>query len=246
MKRLRLVVCTLLFVVSIFGAFSVSHVLAQQVGYAPTNAGRPAPNADPQKPEDPPKADGSCDLSWKGFSLFDCINGAISWIIKNTLLQIAGFLLWLTANMFNYSVQIGVLQFANWVPEGIYPIWLIVRQIVSLVIVFIGLYLGFMYILGKDEKFQKYIPWVIMFALFVNFSYPITRTMVDISNVISLNIYASAVGPEANAASSLRQALARALVTLSLKRACTMPMTNFLPSSLSAVPLSAPNILLSL
>ena len=115
--------------------------------------------------------------------------------------------------MFNYSIQIGVLQFAKWVPDQIYPIWLIIRQIVSLIIVFIGLYLGFMYILGKDEKFQKYIPWVIMFALFVNFSYPITRTMVDISNVVSLNIYASVVGPDALNAGITDENTAGALIT---------------------------------
>jgi hypothetical protein len=36
-----------------------------------------------------------------------------------------------------------------------------------------------------------------MFGLFVNFSYPLTRTLIDISNITSLNIYASAVGPDA-------------------------------------------------
>ncbi len=126
-----------------------------------------------------------------------CLDEGFAWLIKNTLLQIAGFLLWVTANMFSYAIQIGVLNFSTWAPDSLYPIWLIVRQIVSLIIVFIGLYLGFMYILGRDEKFQKYIPWVIMFALFVNFSYPLTRTIIDISNVVSLNIYASTVGGNA-------------------------------------------------
>src|SRR5574337_1009798 len=42
--------------------------------------------------------------------------------------------------------------------------------------------------------------------------------------------------------SSARQAAARVLVMLSLKRACTMPMCSLLPSSFSPVPCSAPNI----
>jgi hypothetical protein len=63
--------------------------------------------------------------------------------------------------------------------------------------VFAGLYLGFLYILGKGDKFEHYIPWVVMFALFVNFSYPLTRTAIDISNVVSLNIYSAVVGPNA-------------------------------------------------
>lgn len=218
MKRLRLVVCTLLFVVSIFGALSTSHVFAEPAALPPnpTLTSDTPPNATPQGTPKPAAGPGGCSLSWSGFSLFDCLNEGIAWIIKNTLLQIAGFLVWVTANMFNYSVQIGVLRFNEWAPSSIYPIWLIVRQIVSLVIVFIGLYLGFMYILGKDDKFQRYIPWVIMFALFVNFSYPITRTMVDISNVISLNIYASAVGPGALNAGITDQNTAGGLITARL------------------------------
>jgi hypothetical protein len=122
-----------------------------------------------------------------------CLSIGVQWLIKNILLEIGGFMVWLTANMFNYAIKIGVLEFSSWAPDSLYPIWLIVRQIVSLIIVFIGLYLGFMYILGKDG-FQKYIPWVIMFALFVNFSYPLVRTAIDISNIVSLKIYVSAVG----------------------------------------------------
>lgn len=54
-----------------------------------------------------------------------------------------------------------------------------------------------MYIINKGDQFKKYIPWVVIFALFVNFSYPMTRTAIDISNIVSLNIYAAAVGVEA-------------------------------------------------
>lgn len=142
-----------------------------------------------------------------------CISEGVQWIIKNTLLQIAGFLLWASANMFNYSVQIGILQFSNWAPDTLYPIWIIVRQIISLVIVFVGLYLGLIYIIGKDSsKFEHYIPWVVMFALFVNFSYPLTRTLIDVSNVVSLNIYASAVGGDALIAKMDSQDTAGALI----------------------------------
>ncbi len=145
-------------------------------------------------------------------SIVDCIDAGVSWIIKNTILQIAGWLLWLVANMFNYAIQIGVLNFSQWAPDTLYPIWVIVRQILSLAIVFIGLYLGFMYILGKEDKFEKYIPWVVVFALFVNFSYPLARTAIDVSNVISLNIYASAVGSNALSATITSQDTAGALI----------------------------------
>ena len=140
----------------------------------------------------------------KGCSLFgaspivDCIDVGFSWLIKNTFLQIAGFLAWLSANMLNYAIQISILDFAEWSPTAsIYSVWVIIRQIVSLVVVFAGLYLGFMYIIGREDTFGKYIGWLVIFALFVNFSYPITRALVDVSNIVSLNIYSSAVGSEA-------------------------------------------------
>lgn len=135
-----------------------------------------------------------CSLT--NFSLTNCVDVFFTWFVKNTLLQIAGFLLWAAANIFDKSVQMGILRFSDWAPDTLYPIWIIIRQIISLIVVFIGLYLGFMYILGKEEKFERYIPWVVIFGLFVNFSYPLVRTFIDISNIISLNIYASAVGSD--------------------------------------------------
>ncbi len=124
----------------------------------------------------------------------DCIDVAFTWVITHTLLALAGWLLWITATVMNYSINVGILQFASWAPEALYPVWLIVRQITSLFVVFAGLWLGFMYIIDKGDQFKKYIPTVLIFALFVNFSYPLTRTVIDISNIISLNVYASTVG----------------------------------------------------
>lgn len=129
--------------------------------------------------------------------LTPCITEGVTWLIKNVFLNIAGFLLWVTANILNQAVIIGILNFKDWAPDTLYPIWIIVRQILSLLIVFAGLYLGFLYIVGdKEEKFARYIPWVVVFALFVNFSYPLARTAVDVSNIVSLKIYAAALGNE--------------------------------------------------
>ncbi|MEN9880912.1 MAG: hypothetical protein RLZZ308_95 [Candidatus Parcubacteria bacterium] len=125
-----------------------------------------------------------------------CVSELVEWFIKNVILEIAAVIFYFAANMLNYSIQIGILQFKDWAPDTLYPIWVIVRQIISLFVVFIGLWLGFMYILGKADTFEKYIPWVIIFALFINFSYPLSRTAIDISNIISLNVYAATVGPE--------------------------------------------------
>lgn len=219
MKRLGLFVYAVLFAISLLGVFSTTHVLAQntvidaqqaqQAGLSLPSALPPQltqsqaidavtpPNATPGTPgTQAPKDTGKCGV-FGSSSIINCISAGVEWLIKNTILEIAGFFLWLTTSMFNYAVQTGVLDFSTWATNALYPLWLIVRQIVSLLVVFIGLYLGFMYILGKDDKLQRYMPWVVMFALFVNFSYPLVRSAIDISNIISLNIYTSAVGIEA-------------------------------------------------
>ncbi|MDB5259926.1 MAG: hypothetical protein JWN37_157 [Candidatus Nomurabacteria bacterium] len=130
-------------------------------------------------------------------NLAGCMDSLISWVIKHTLLPIATFLLWLSANIFNLGVQLGILNFSSWAPDSLYTAWLVVRQALNVVILFAGLYLGFLYIIGKDDKFAKYIPWVVIYALFVNLSYPISRIPIDVSNVIALNVYAGAVGSDA-------------------------------------------------
>lgn len=135
----------------------------------------------------------TCSIVLK-FNLGDCVDLFVSWIITHTLLAAAGWLLWVTATVMNYAISVGILQFADWAPDSLYPIWLVIRQITSLFVVFAGLWLGFMYIIDRGDQFKKYIPTVVMFALFINFSYPLTRTVIDVSNIISLNIYASTVG----------------------------------------------------
>ncbi len=130
-------------------------------------------------------------------TIASCLDEIVSWLIKNTLLKVAGFLVWLAANILNFGVQIGILNFKTWAPDALYAVWVVVRQIVSLFIVFAGLYLGFMYIIGREKAFEKFFPWLIIFALFVNFSYPIARTFIDVTNIVALNIYSSTVGPEA-------------------------------------------------
>ncbi len=161
-------------------------------GQTGTANGNRTANAQIAKKESAP----AC-FSLTQFSMGACISDFVQWIIKNTLMQFAGFLLWITSNMFSYVIQVGILEFKNWASDALYPLWTLVRQIVSLGVVFVGLYLGFMYILGRADTFARYIPWVLMFALFVNFSYPVARFAVDVSNIISLNIYAAAFSNEA-------------------------------------------------
>jgi hypothetical protein len=130
-------------------------------------------------------------------NLITCIDQLFAWFIRYTILQVAGVLFLLSAQILNISIAQGVLNFSHWAPDSLYSAWIVVRQIVSLAVVFAGLYLGFMYIIGRQDTFNRYIGWLVMFALFVNFSYPITRMLTDVSNIVSLNIYSATVGEAA-------------------------------------------------
>ncbi len=165
--------------------------LTQKAFAAPPNAAPPNTSGTPEAVKK-----GTCSIDWDGFSLSACISDGFEWIIKNVLLGIAGWFLWLTSEMLNYVVTIGILKFSYLTSSELYLIWTIVRKIVSLFVVFVGLWLGFMYILGKEDKFEKYVPWVVIFALFINFSYPLARVAIDVSNVVALKVYVATFGPE--------------------------------------------------
>lgn len=173
---------------------------------------------------------GACAVRTLGIptNLVGCFGDMLTWFIKSFILNIVGFFLWVAANMLNYSIQVGILDFKSWAPDALYSLWVIVRQIISLFIVFAGLYLGFMYILGKEEVFEKYMAWIIIYALFVNFSYPITRMLVDVSNIVSLNIYASAVGNDALTAefTSMRTAGGIIMTSLGLQNLITAAVSG--------------------
>lgn len=159
---------------------------AKESGYSLSNA---SPNYVSRTGFDPSKVK-TCSLFTDPLT---CIDSGIAWFITHTLLEIAGWFLWLGSQLLDTAINWGILKFASWAPDGIINLWKLVRDALYLFIVFTGFYLVFMYIVGRDDKFKKFIPWLIMFALFVNFSLPISKAMIDMSNIVALNIYNSAV-----------------------------------------------------
>jgi hypothetical protein len=125
----------------------------------------------------------------------DCLDAGLTWFIKNFLLKLVGFAVWLSANLLNYSMKVGIFEFKTWAPDSLYLLWSAVRQMVSVFVFFAGLWVFFMSVIGRSEDAQKYFAFLILFGLFVNFSYPLTRVAIDISNITSLKIYESTFGP---------------------------------------------------
>ncbi len=184
---------------SFFDTTPTAHALdCQQLGNC-DNTTNPPPSTTPNVgrgdlPSDyvfPKECSATSPTSW--FTV--CIGAGIEWIIRVTLLQFAGFALWISANLLDYVINVGILNFKTWAPDALYPLWQVVRQIISMFVVFSGLWLAFMYIINKSDVFKRYLPWVIIFGLFVNFSYPLTRAAIDLSNIVSVGIYKNVMGP---------------------------------------------------
>ena len=140
-------------------------------------------------------------------SITDCVVAGFDWFVRNTVLKVGSWALRLGAYFIDRSIDYSITHFSERVPPGINSLWKLVRDVLYLCIVFVGFYLAFMYIIGRDEKFKKFIPWLIMFALFVNFSLPITKAMIDMSNIVALNIYSSAIGTGTSGSGAIMERL---------------------------------------
>lgn len=69
--------------------------------------------------------------------------------------------------------------------NAIYRAWSLVRDFLNIVFIFVLLYSAFCTVFQVDKyHWSKVVPNLILMALLVNFSYPITRFIIDVANVI--------------------------------------------------------------
>ena len=143
-------------------------------------------NNNPAKPEE--TACSSAELgspsTWPG--AFVC------YIIRITLLKMAIAGLYVTSSAFDYVVNISLFDVNKAMRESsiIYNLWSFVRSACNLIALFLFFIALFLYsISDRKIEFSKYLVKVLIFAVFINFSYPISKAIIDVSNVAALNIY---------------------------------------------------------
>ena len=125
------------------------------------------------------------------------------WIMKITL-EVVGIFTRLAANTFDWAVNGYILNIKTlFLEEGIsgqdkawlYKSWSVVRDIANILMFFSAMYIGVKYILGSEElDFRKSLIKIIIFAVFVNFSFPIAKFAIDTSNFVSLSIRGGITG----------------------------------------------------
>ena len=132
----------------------------------------------------------------------DALGCNVIYFLFGLALKIFYFCADLMIKLFAKVVDGYILNISKWFNPGdnIYTIWSSVRDITNILVLFSAIFIGLRRILGDDIDFTKNILKVFIFALLVNFSYPISRFFIDISNVIALFIYNSINGNESGIA----------------------------------------------
>ncbi|MEK7596368.1 MAG: type IV secretion system protein [Patescibacteria group bacterium] len=145
-------------------------------------------------------------LAWLP-SLFPSIEDLAA-TFGNLILWLVSWGLWLTANLFEYTLKLTLKNstFANL--SVINLGWSIVRDVVNLFFIFILLYIAIGAILrlaGHDAK--KLLVNLILAALLINFSLVITKVIIDASNILALEFYAKISGENKSVTQTLMNGL---------------------------------------
>jgi len=113
------------------------------------------------------------------------------------LINIFGGLTYLSTMLFDKSVSVFILNIKDIFKDtssaenGVYIAWKVIRDIANIAGFFGAIYAGLMYIIGSNNNIKKIFVNLMMFAILTNFSFPIAKFFIDISNVVSLNVYGS-------------------------------------------------------
>ena len=145
----------------------------------------------------PPQITPCTDLGTLEFFYIDRVGCEIWFYLTKFILQVSAELTNLSAKLFDFTTQRFVLQISTLFKNDaggdekyIYGGWSVIRDLANIAAFFGAVYTGFRYITGSDSlDFKKAVTKLILYSILVNFSFPIAKFLIDVSNVISLQIY---------------------------------------------------------
>ncbi len=179
-------------------------VRCQETGQAPPSIGQAVLELGD---DDPVKCTEVGTGGWPSGFLKDpgyCIlEGAVT-----ALWWLAGVLVEWTATLLDYTLKISV--FTNIIDNfysGLVVGWTVLRDFANLSFIFILIYIGVATMLDLGGGGRQLLAKVIVIALLVNFSFFITRFVIDISNIFAYAIYSSIAPPDANGDADLGGAI---------------------------------------
>lgn len=127
-------------------------------------------------------------------NLLGCIDSLLAWVIKTFLVNLAVGVLYVVARILQFGVDKGIVEFASWArSDNLYALWALTRDLLSTISLVVGMYFAFLYVIGRGDSAKRFAPWILIFAITVNFSYPVSRAAIDLSNIMALSFYQAAI-----------------------------------------------------
>ncbi len=146
------------------------------------------------------------DLSWTN-GIVGGVKQAGCYIVyglMKVILEVIGGFARLSAGLFDLAVDGYVLNIKTlFLQDGVsgqdkawlYKSWAVIRDVTNILMFFSAMYVGVRYMLGSEElDFKKSLIKIIIFAVFVNFSFAFSKFAIDISNFLSLSIRGGITG----------------------------------------------------
>ena len=93
------------------------------------------------------------------------------------------YLVSLAATLFLWTIDTGV--FSGLLNNGaVYEVWVVVRDFLNIFFILVLLFAAFATIFQLDRyEYKKTLPMLVLMALLVNFSFPVSRVVIDLANV---------------------------------------------------------------
>lgn len=115
--------------------------------------------------------------------------------VGNVILKISSSVTWLGGTLFDTAIDQLVLQMGDKLVHGgigdqINKLWQVVRDVCNIVFIFGFVFIGIKTILDPGSAgTKKFLSQLIFSAIFINFSLYLTKIVIDVSNVFTLEIY---------------------------------------------------------
>jgi len=128
-----------------------------------------------------------------GGKIVDATAGALFELITDLIKDIGAWFVSVAEILLDKSIEY-TLNTDNLALDGIKTGWSIIRDVANMIFIFALLYIAFAMILQLGGNYKQLLIILIIIALLINFSFFLTGTVIDASNILGLFIY-NAIAP---------------------------------------------------
>lgn len=139
-----------------------------------------------QKKQAEAEKEGNC--TWYSWTIKGCLNRGLA-TLGYLSIKLFSYLLQLSGWLFDTAVDISLIKtralFTD--PQGVViQGWQLSRDFANMFLIFVIVFIGISIILQRSYGSQKIIVKIIIISLLINFSLPISRLIIDTSNVLAM------------------------------------------------------------